>query len=118
MLKILRKPVVSGLALALMLPAGITSAAASNVESYAKKPTISALEAPQLDQRYKDSFTIGAAVEPSQLQGKDAEMLKRHFNSIVAENVMNPANIHPTEDQYNFGPADQLIQFAKENNMD
>jgi len=118
MLKVLRKPVISGLALALLLPVGITSVTASNVESYAKKPTISALEAPQLDQRYKDSFTIGAAVEPSQLQGKDAEMLKRHFNSIVAENVMKPASLQPVEGQFNWGPADQIIQFAKQNGMD
>ncbi|PLS01060.1 endo-1,4-beta-xylanase [Neobacillus cucumis] len=118
MLKVLRKPVISGLALALLLPAGMTSVSASNVESYAKKPTISALEAPQLDQRYKDSFTIGAAVEPSQLQGKDAAMLKRHFNSIVAENVMKPASLQPVEGQFNWGPADQIIKFAKENGMD
>ncbi|MEH7418499.1 endo-1,4-beta-xylanase [Neobacillus drentensis] len=118
MLKVLRKPVISGLALALLLPVGITSVSASNIESYAKKPTISAFEAPQLDQRYKDSFTIGAAVEPSQLQGKDAEMLKRHFNSIVAENVMKPASLQPVEGQFNWGPADQIIKFAKENGMD
>nr|AAB27454.1 1,4-beta-D-xylan xylanohydrolase, xylanase {N-terminal} {EC 3.2.1.8} [Bacillus stearothermophilus, T-6, Peptide Partial, 45 aa] [Geobacillus stearothermophilus] len=41
-----------------------------NADSYAKKPHISALNAPQLDQRYKNEFTIGAAVEPYQLQNE------------------------------------------------
>ncbi|WP_223589073.1 endo-1,4-beta-xylanase [Neobacillus bataviensis] len=118
MLKVLRKPVISGLALALLLPVGMSSVSASDTASYAKKPTISGLEAPQLDQRYKDSFTIGAAVEPSMLQGKDAQMLKRHFNSIVAENAMKPASLQPVEGQFNWGPADQIINFAKENGMD
>jgi endo-1,4-beta-xylanase len=115
MLKVLRKPMISGLALALMLPVGISNVAASTTD----KPAISGLTAPQLDQRYKDSFTIGAAVEPSQLLNEnDSKLLKRHFNSIVAENVMKPQSIHPSENEYNFGPADQIIKFAKENGMD
>ena len=37
MLKVLSKPVLSGLALALLLPVGMTSVGASDTESYAKK---------------------------------------------------------------------------------
>lgn len=81
MLKVLRKPVICGLALALLLPAGMNSVSAAN-------EPVSALEVKPMDERYKNSFTIGAAVEPYQLEGKDAEVLKRHYNSIVAENVM------------------------------
>lgn len=115
MLKVLRKPLISGLALALLLPVGMTSASSK----YADKPSISGVTAPQLDQRYKDSFTIGAAVEPSQLvDEKDSQMLKRHFNSIVAENVMKPVNIQPVEGEFNFTQADKIVQFAKENNME
>nr|4PUD_A Chain A, Endo-1,4-beta-xylanase [Geobacillus stearothermophilus]4PUE_A Chain A, Endo-1,4-beta-xylanase [Geobacillus stearothermophilus] len=83
------------------------------------KPHISALNAPQLDQRYKNEFTIGAAVEPYQLQNeKDVQMLKRHFNSIVAENVMKPISIQPEEGKFNFEQADRIVKFAKANGMD
>jgi endo-1,4-beta-xylanase len=116
MLKVLRKPIVSGLALALLLPIGSTVSAETNISN---KPGISGLTAPQLDQRYKDSFTIGAAVEPNQLlDAKDSQMLKRHFNSIVAENVMKPSSLQPVEGQFNWEPADKLVKFAKENGMD
>jgi len=116
MLKVLRKPIISGLALAFLLPTGMNVAADTNITN---KPSISGLTAPQLDQRYKDSFTIGAAVEPYQLVNKkDSQMLKRHFNSIVAENVMKPSSIQPKEGQFNFEEADKIVQFAKENGMD
>ncbi|MBT2759551.1 endo-1,4-beta-xylanase [Mesobacillus foraminis] len=111
MLKVLRKPIISGLALALLLPAGMNHAAAAN-------EPISALEAAPMDERYKDSFSIGAAVEPYQLTGKDAEVLKRHYNSIVAENVMKPINIQPEEGKFNFEEADKIVKFAKENGME
>lgn len=115
MLKVLRKPILSGLALALLLPVGSVGAETNN----SNKPSISGLTAPQLDQRYKDSFTIGAAVEPNQLlDAKDSQMLKRHFNSIVAENVMKPSSLQPVEGQFNWEPADKLVKFAKENGMD
>jgi endo-1,4-beta-xylanase len=116
MIKVLRKPILSGLALALLLPIGSTVSAETNISN---KPGISGLTAPQLDQRYKDSFTIGAAVEPNQLlDAKDSQMLKRHFNSIVAENVMKPSSLQPVEGQFNWEPADKLVKFAKENGMD
>lgn len=111
MLKVLRKPIISGLAVALLLPAGMTQAADST-------EPVSALEVPQLDERYKNSFSVGAAVEPYQLEGKDAAVLKRHFNSIVAENVMKPINIQPEEGKFNFEEADKIVKFAKENGMD
>ncbi|MEM1505763.1 endo-1,4-beta-xylanase [Domibacillus sp. 8LH] len=112
MLKVLRKPLLSGLALAIVLPAGLSSASA------AENQPVSALDATvQLDERYADSFDIGAAVEPSMLQGKDAEVLKRHYNSLVAENVMKPINIQPEEGKFTFEEMDKIVEFAKENNM-
>ncbi|ABO67125.1 endo-1,4-beta-xylanase [Geobacillus thermodenitrificans] len=119
MLKRSRKAIIVGFSFMLLLPLGMTNALAKTEQSYAKKPQISALHAPQLDQRYKDSFTIGAAVEPYQLLNeKDAQMLKRHFNSIVAENVMKPINIQPEEGKFNFAEADQIVRFAKKHHMD
>lgn len=111
MLKILRKPFLTGLAFALILPVGLSNAAAA-------EPT-SALDVEvELDQRYEESFDIGAAVEPYMLEGKDADVFKRHFNSIVAENVMKPINIQPEEGKFTFEEADKIVKFAKENDME
>ncbi len=110
----MRKPLITGLALALLLPAGMSRAAAevtSNQSSHA-------LTVPSIAERYKDSFAIGAAVEPYQLNTTDAEVLKRHFNSIVAENIMKPINIQPEEGKFNFTEADKIVKFAKENGME
>jgi endo-1,4-beta-xylanase len=114
MLKVLRKPIITGLALALLLPAGLNPVAAETTN----EQSTSALSVPSIAERYKKSFTIGAAVEPYQLQGTDAEVLKRHYNSIVAENVMKPINIQPEEGKFNFSEADKIVQFAKGNGMD
>ncbi|SDQ18919.1 endo-1,4-beta-xylanase [Virgibacillus salinus] len=113
MLKVLGVTVVTGLALSLLLPAGTSVADAE--EGYESK---SALEVTPLEKRYEDSFPIGAAVEPYQLEGIHGEVLKRHYNSIVAENVMKPINIQPQEGNFNFEEADKIVQFAKENDMD
>jgi len=66
---------------------------------------------------YKDYFIIGVAVSPNNLQGDEAELIKKHFNSLTAENVMKPALIHPQEDTYNWGPADKIIEFAEANGI-
>jgi endo-1,4-beta-xylanase len=68
----------------------------------------------------RTAYLVGAALEPAQLDiAADAQLLRRHFNSITAENVMKPATIKgESEGQaYNFAPADQLIVFARANNM-
>ena len=61
-------------------------------------------------------FAIGAAIEPSSLD-KPAEvaLLKRHFASITAENVMKWSTLQPTEGSFNFGPADKIVSFAQAN---
>ncbi|WP_226526969.1 endo-1,4-beta-xylanase [Metabacillus niabensis] len=110
MLKVLRKPLISGIALALLLPVGGNAASAYEARS--------ALEVPSISERYENSFAIGAAVEPYQLEGMNGEVLKRHYTSIVAENVMKPINIQPEEGKFNFKEADKIVKFAKENNMD
>ncbi|MCM3587484.1 endo-1,4-beta-xylanase [Mesobacillus maritimus] len=113
MLKVLRKPLVSGIALALLLPTGLSSVSA------AEQQPVSALDVKvELDQRYEKYFNIGAAVEPSMLEGVNGEVLKKHYNSIVAENVMKPINIQPEEGKFNFEEADKIVKFAKENNME
>jgi len=63
-------------------------------------------------------FAIGAAIEPSSLDNTaEAALLKRHFNSITAENVMKWSVLQPTEGNFNFGPADRIVSFAQANGM-
>lgn len=70
-----------------------------------------------LKDAYKDYFTIGVAVSPNSLVGDQAEMIKRQFNSLTAENVMKPALIHPQEDTYAWEAADKIVEFAQANGM-
>lgn len=85
----------------------------------AEKPPVPSVEAdiPSLAETYAEFFPIGAAVEPGQLAGLKADLLKKHVNMIVAENVMKPDAIHPTEDSYNWTNADKIVEFAKTNGM-
>jgi endo-1,4-beta-xylanase len=67
---------------------------------------------------YFDEFVIGAALEPASLEeAMEVELLKRHFGSITAENAMKWSSLQPTEGNFRWGYADQLINFAKENGM-
>ncbi|MBM7570454.1 endo-1,4-beta-xylanase [Aquibacillus albus] len=115
MLKVLRKPIICGLALSLLLPVGITNPIAAENKPDKK---LDALHVAPLKNKYKESFSIGAAVEPFQLEGKSGEVLKRHYSSIVAENVMKPISIQPEEGEFNFEEADKIVEFAREHDMD
>jgi len=69
---------------------------------------------------YKDAFLIGTAVTPTITSGKDQAsqaIVKAHFNSITVENVMKAETLNPKPGVYNFGPADEFVEFGKENNL-
>jgi endo-1,4-beta-xylanase len=66
---------------------------------------------------YADYFEIGAAVEPAQFSGTADGLLKKHYNSIVAENSMKPASINQAEGTYNYTGADAIVQYAQDNHM-
>lgn len=70
-----------------------------------------------LAEAYKDYFKIGAAVTVNDLQGEHGELLKKHFNSITAENAMKFGEIHPEEARYDFEKPDKMKEFALSNNM-
>lgn len=66
---------------------------------------------------YKSYFPVGVAVSPQVLTGPEAELIKKEFNSLTAENVMKMGPIHPEENRYNWEPADQIVNFAMANSM-
>ena len=71
---------------------------------------------PALKDVYADFFEIGAAVEHVQLEGEREELVKYHFNSLVAENSMKPGSINPQEGTYNFAAADALANYVRNYN--
>jgi len=67
---------------------------------------------------YADYFPIGVAVSPRALKDSaQAQLIKTQFKSMTPENVMKMGPIHPTENRYNWGAADEIVAFAEANNM-
>jgi len=72
---------------------------------------------PSVEEAYRDYFFIGAAITPQQQSGRHGDVLKEHYNMIVAENIMKLDAIQPVEGAFNFEVADQMIEKAKANGM-
>lgn len=66
---------------------------------------------------YATYFPVGVAVYPEALKGEEANLIKKHFISMTPENVMKMEPIHPEPNQYNWDPADQIVNFARENGL-
>lgn len=65
---------------------------------------------------YADYFPIGAAVNTASIN-KSTDLLAPHFNSITCENEMKPEVIYYKYKKWNFFPADEIANYARENNM-
>ena len=69
---------------------------------------------------FGDKFLIGVAVNVDQSWERDtlgSAIVKKHFNSVVAENCMKSEEIHPTPFTWNWDDADQFVKFGEENGM-
>ena len=66
----------------------------------------------------RDGILIGTAVRPSQLsEPAYASTLAREFNMVEAEDAMKWWVLRKDRSRYNFGPGDELVRFAEDNNM-
>lgn len=77
-------------------------------------------KAETLKDALKNKFLIGTALNEAQINGQDTlgiRIVKKNFNTIVAENCMKSQEIHPEKDQYNFALADAFVEFGVKNNM-
>ena len=75
-------------------------------------------EGPGLKDAYKDYFTIGVAVNKTNVSDPaQIEIIKKQFNSVTAENAWKPGEIHPKEGVWNFGLADSIANFCRENGI-
>lgn len=73
-----------------------------------------------LKDAFKDKFYFGAAINVDQSSQKDTkaiEILKEHYNSIVAENCMKSMYLQPKEGHFFFDEADQFIALGEELGM-
>lgn len=65
-------------------------------------------------------FLIGTALKVFQSSGRDTNavnIVKKHFNAIVAENCMKMEEVHPEEGKYTFDQADQFVKFGEDNGL-
>ncbi|MBQ9216311.1 MAG: endo-1,4-beta-xylanase [Prevotella sp.] len=73
---------------------------------------------PGLKDAYKDFFTIGVAVNQTNVTDPaQMEIIKKQFNSVTAENDWKPGEIHPKEGVWNFEKADKIANFCRENGI-
>lgn len=88
--------------------------------SSGKKMNSSSQELPSLKNVFKNDFTIGAALNTTQIEEKDAKaaaLIPQQFNVATPENIMKAEIIHPQWDKYNFELADKLIEYGNKNNI-
>jgi endo-1,4-beta-xylanase len=83
--------------------------------------TATAAYAPaSLKQAFKGKFVIGAAINSAQITGQDQRgvaLIDAQFNSISPENVLKWERVHPELGRYDFGLADQYVDFGVEHHM-
>ncbi|HLX95905.1 MAG TPA: endo-1,4-beta-xylanase [Verrucomicrobiae bacterium] len=81
-----------------------------------------ASESTTLKDAYQNDFLIGVAINEKQFTDGDQRgdpIIKAQFNCISPENALKWASIHPDPgpNGYNFGPADQYVEFGEKNHM-
>ncbi|MEU5873542.1 endo-1,4-beta-xylanase [Glycomyces sp. NPDC047369] len=73
---------------------------------------------PNLKDVLADDFRIGAAIDARDITGDSGQLLSKHFSQITAENHMKPDAIQPTEGEFTFSAADELVDYAEANGME
>lgn len=83
-------------------------------------PSLPPLPSGAIRTAYAGQFAVGAALKPSEvISGSEAAALVAdQFSSVTAENIMKPEALAPTPGNYNFGQADEMVDFAVANGME
>jgi endo-1,4-beta-xylanase len=72
---------------------------------------------PSIYQTLAQYFPVGAEIDTSDLTGPHAQLLAKHFDSIVSGNDMKWQQTEPAEGQFTFSVADSEVQFAQAHDM-
>ncbi len=71
-----------------------------------------------LKDAYEGYFTIGVAVNKRNISNPEQiALIKKEFNSITAENDMKPISVHPKDGEWNWGTADSIANFCRQNGI-
>ena len=100
------------LALLLML---LLSSSSASAQGFGFQPDANTTG---LKDAYKDYFTVGVAVNLRNVSNEnEMDIIRKNFNSITAENDMKPVSVHPKEGVWNWGAADSIANFCRENGI-
>ena len=72
-------------------------------------------EVPSLKDYYADHFAIGAAIDTG--YNNYSGLLTKHYNSVTCEDQMKFDALQPSENNFSYGTADQMVNFALNNGM-
>ena len=84
--------------------------------TYIPPPSIQT-DIPSIFERLEDFFPVGAAVNPTDISGPHAQLLTKHFNSLVSGNDMKWSSVENTKGAFNYSNADAQVGLAQCNNM-
>ncbi len=84
--------------------------------TYKAPPSIQS-NIPSIFQTLSYYFPIGAEIDTTDLSGPHAQLLTKHFNSIVSGNDMKWSSVEDTKGTYTYGNADSEVGLAKCNDM-
>lgn len=115
--RIAMMPIVAALTVAALV---LLSAMGCDRPEAGMSAAVEADTLPALKEVFDGAFLIGAALNPGQFTEFDAagaRLVKKHFNTITAENVLKWAEVHPEPDRYDFEQADQFVDFSEANDM-
>ncbi|MBV9746133.1 MAG: endo-1,4-beta-xylanase, partial [Acidobacteriia bacterium] len=84
--------------------------------TYLAPPTIQT-NIPSVYQTFAYYFPIGAEIDSTDLSGAHAQLLTKHFDSIVSGNDMKWSSVEATKGTYTFSLADNEVNFAACHNM-
>ncbi|MBQ2208520.1 MAG: endo-1,4-beta-xylanase, partial [Prevotella sp.] len=71
-----------------------------------------------LKNAYLDYFKIGVAVNKRNITDTSQQaLIRQEFNSVTAENDMKPVSLHPAEGVWNWGAADSIANYCRQNGI-
>jgi endo-1,4-beta-xylanase len=95
-----------------LAPLAVLAAPASDIDARQASVSIDAL----IKQRGKSY--IGTCSDQNRLStGSSAAVIKANFGQVTPENSMKWDQIHPSQNSYNWGQPDYLMNFATQNNV-
>jgi len=72
---------------------------------------------PSIFQTFSAYFPVGAEIDSSDISGVHAQLLTKHFNSVVSGNDMKWSSVEPTKGNFTFTAADAQVSFAQDNHL-